>query len=179
MIATHHAADVESGLVALDANRVAALEWTQPRRLHRRWELRGDGDLLATLTSRPWHRGFFARTHSAVWSIRESLIAPLAILRDEATVPVARARRRGWRTLEIERTAGESLVWKRTSLLGTTQALENREGFPLLTFRRNRRFLAVHAEVRLEDAARALPDLEPLLMLGWALVLISSRSHAH
>ena len=167
-------------LATLDWARVSSLEWRQPQWSRRYWELNADGALAATVTWRgPWRRGFVARTASGVWTIRESLWGRRSIHRGDEEAPVASSVREGFLTLAIERADGERLMWRRESWLGALHVLENRERFSMLRVRRTRGFVRFSGGVMLEDAARHLPDLEPLVILVWALVLAEARRHAH
>ena len=161
-------------------DRVAGLEWRQPRRLARVWELMADGEPAAMMTWRgPWKRGFVARVASREWIVSEPFLAPMSIAPAEGEAFVVRTRPGWFGAATLERAAGESLRWRRENWLRRTFVTANAEGFPLLRTIGRREFLRFGAAVELEEAARRLPDLEALVLIGWALVLASARNHHH
>lgn len=168
---------LEPTLAPFDAARVATLEWRQPRRGRREWELIADGVTVATLH----RRGSLhvARTAGDPWRIRHGLLGRCDITREGDDAPVADSRRRGFRTVEIRRANGESLLWRRTGFFRAVHRLENREGFPLVTEQVRRGFFLREGSLALEEAGRTLPDLLPLLLLLWALTQLEARAHAH
>ena len=52
------------------------------------------------------------------------------------------------------------------------------EGLPLIHFSLKPSFFRREGGVELEEAARGLPDLEQVILLGWSLVLATQRPHA-
>ena len=170
----------EAALARFDPSRVATLEWKQPRRGHRVWELDADGALVATLTwSGPWRGGWIARTAGAAWRIRHGIFGRCQVTREGDDVPVADSRRSGFRTVTIGRANGDPLFWRRSGFFRSEHRLENREGFPLLTEQVRRGLLRREGSIGLEEAGRTLPDLLPLLLLTWALTQLEARAHAH
>jgi len=168
-----------SDLLPLDASRVGTLEWTQPHRGRRAWELSADGTRVARLDWRGgWTRGYSARTAEGEWTIVHELFGRLRIEKSDGE-PVASSRRNGFRTIAIERAAGETLVWRHAGWFRSEHRLENDERFPLLVLRWRHRFLRNEAALAVEEAGRSLPDLAPLLLLTWTLVLAAVRPHAH
>lgn len=166
-------------LVPLDAARVIALEWSQPRRIRRRWDLAADGAPIATLNWRgALRRGFVARTAEGEWRIDGGFFGRHRIRREgeDGTRVTARS---GFRRARLEREGLEPLWWRREGWMGTWHVLENAEKFPLVHLRRRRGFLRTGGMVTLEDAGRALPDLVPLLLLGWTLALTETHHHGH
>lgn len=164
--------------VAIDWSQATDLEWQQPKRMRQAWELRAGQLLAITLEWRgPWKLGYVARGPSGEWQVRESIWGKQAVVRAGEASPVAEARQ-GFMKVKIRRAAGD-LVLRSEGWLGTTHVLENLERFRLFQIHRERGLLRTGANVTLEDASRALPDLEPMLILAWALVLAEKRSHAH
>lgn len=165
-------------LAPLDATRVAGLEWTQPHRGRRAWELSADGVLVARLEWRGLRkRGYAVRTADHEWAIVHELFGRQRIERENGET-IASSRRSGFRTTRIERAAGEALVWRRTGWFRSEHRLENRERFPLFVLRTRRDFLRREAVVTIEEAGRSLPDLLPLLLLTWPLMLARVPNHA-
>ena len=171
---------LEASLVRLDAARVATLEWKQPRRGHRQWELIADGALVGTLAWQgPWRGGWIARTAGATWRIRHGIFGRCEVTREGDDLPVADSRRSGFRTVAIGRANGDPLFWRRTGFFRSEHRLENREGFVLFTERVQRGLLRREGSIAFEEAGRTLPDLLPLLLLAWALTQLEARAHAH
>src|SRR6185295_11337367 len=86
----------------LDAARAGTLEWRQPRRGRRFWELVTDGETVATLAWRGlWSRGWIGRTERDEWLVVHGFLGRCRILRDSEPTPVANSRRWGFRTVEI------------------------------------------------------------------------------
>ena len=171
---------VPHSLAALDPRRVASLEWRQPQRGRRAWELIADGDVVGTLSWRgPWHRGWEAHAGGVAWSIEHGFLGRCRIVRDGEATPVATSRRWGFRSVRIQRAAGETLTWRHVGFFHSEHRLENREGFPLFRLERRRGFLRREGRLVLEDAGRALVDVLPLVLLCWALSLLEARAHAH
>lgn len=165
-------------LAPVDWSKADSLVWTQRGTVHRTWELRADGEPVAEIRwFSPWRRRWLALSASGAWEIRESFWSRQSIGRT-GEEPVVTTRR-GLRSVEVQRTGGEPLVWRRENWLGTTLVLENRERFPLLRIQRRRGFLRIHGAVALEDAGRSLEDLEPLIFVTWTLTLAAARPHAH
>ena len=163
-------------LATFDPRRVSSLEWTQPRRGRRAWELHADGSLVATVTLRGWwKRGYAARTAGATWTISHGYLGRFQIAADDGAL--ATARRCGIRKVEILRPGEDPLYWRRLGWLGREHRLENREGFTQLTLRRRRGFLRAGGAIALEEAGRTLPDLAPLLLLTWVLTLVELPHH--
>lgn len=116
----------ELSLARFDAARVAVLEWKQPRRGRRDWELVADGATVATLVWRgPWRGGWIGNTAEGSWRIRHGFFGRLDVSREDTGAPVADARRRGFRSVEIRRTEAEALRWRRTGFFRSEHRLEN------------------------------------------------------
>ena len=164
-------------LAAVDWRRVERLEWVQPRLLAWRWELLADGATAARIQGRGlWGRGFDAHTRADSWRILEPrLFGPTSIHRGEEVEACARARI-GWLGHgRIERAAGHVLGWKREGWRALNHVLANGEGFPLFKVRSGLQWCRAGATLHLEDAGRDLPDLEALILLSWALMMITRR----
>ena len=175
----NEADSAHSDLAPLDAARLNTLEWKQPRRGHREWVLEADGVAVARLVWRGvWNRGYSAHTAGREWTIVHGLLGRHRLETRDGE-PVASSRRSGFRAVTIERAAAEPLFFRRTGWFRSEHRIENREGFPLVVLRRHRSFLRTGAALALEDAGRSLPDLLPLVLLAWCLVLAELHRHAH
>lgn len=171
---------VPPSIVPLDPGRVASLEWRQPRRGRRSWELVADGEVVATVSWRgPWRGGWIAHAAGSDWQVDHGFLGRCRIVRDGEATPVATSRRWGFRSVQIQRASGETLIWRRVGFIRSEHRLENREGFPLFTLQRRRGFLRREGRLVLEDAGRGLPDMVPLVLLCWTLSLLEARAHAH
>lgn len=169
-------ADSSDKLSAVDWARVEKLEWVQPGLVARRWELVADGGTTARIQSRGlWNQGYDAQSRRYSWRIHEPLFGPVTIRRAGETEPIAVARI-GWLgSGRIERAAGPALKWTRLGWRSRSHVLTNAERFPMFEVRTGLRLIRAGGSLHLEDAGRALPDLEALLVLGWSLLMIARR----
>jgi hypothetical protein len=153
--------------------------WIQPRRMTRQWELHAGRDVVAVLTARGFLRQrVTARFESAAWEIRHHFPGGVTVHAPGAAEPAMRFRPGWFWGGRIERTGGPALQWRRDSFWPRRWAIRTAEQLPLVRLTARSGFLRAAAGVELEDAARRLPDLGPLLALAWVLVLSSRRSHA-
>jgi hypothetical protein len=169
--------DSSEDLAEIDWKRVERLEWTQPGVFARRWELHADGALAARMHWRGiWKRGYDAQTSGGSWRIEEPLFRPVKIHRLGEDSELASARAGIFAPVHIDRAAGEALEWRTLSLRKRVDALTNAERFPLFELRSGFHWFRAGAALHLEDSGHALPDIEALVLLAWALKMIS-RSH--
>jgi hypothetical protein len=178
---TEHEGEISPTLLAVpDWRRVADLKWVQPRRFVRHWELRDGEEKLAFVWWRgAFHRGFSALARDGEWRLEHPFFwNSMSIRREGEDDPEIQARSRFLGRARIERRAGEELDWRREGWLTYRFLLQTVEGLPLIRFDSKRGFFRREAGVTLEDAARELPDLEQLILLGWSLVLATQRPHA-
>ena len=177
---THDTEISETALARPDWRTVQDLQWVQPRRFVRHWELRDGETRLAFVWWRgAFRRGFGALTRDGAWRFAHPFFwNSMSILREGEDEPVVQARSRFLGRASIERRAGEALEWRRAGWLTHRFAVVTSEGLPLVSIALQRGFFRREASVRLEDAARALPDLEQLVLLGWVLALATQRPHA-
>jgi hypothetical protein len=166
--------------VPRDWDRVGILEWRQPRLLERRWDLVVDGETIAVLRSRgAFKRGFVAETSTGLWEIHTGWRGDATIRAQGSEAPSARFRR-GWLGRgQIETGAGDSMSWRRRGWWRGQAVLCNREGFEFFCIRHRFSPPRIQASIELTDSGRRLDDLEPLLLLAWALMLESGRQGAH
>jgi hypothetical protein len=168
-----------SELAPLPAERLALLEWRQEGRWYRpSWTLWCDGACVATLVP----EGFSGRhgrfeTRDGRWHVRRlGLFGGFAVLKSGVEEPLARYRPSWFRGGRVERAAAAMLLWK-PGFFGRGGALTNEEEFPLLTTRSIAGFFRFEGRVTVEQSARALPDLLPLVALTWWLILERPRHH--
>ena len=178
---TTHDTEISADLLAVpDWRRVQDLEWVQPRRFVRHWELRSGEQKLAFIWWRgAFHRGFSGLTRDGSWRFDHPFFwNSMSVRRESEDEAVIQARSRFFGRASLERRSGEALEWRRESWLSRRFVVQTVEGFPLVHFALQRGFFRREGAVTLEDAARELPDLEPLILLGWTLVLGTQRPHA-
>jgi hypothetical protein len=170
----------EAALAVPDWRTLQDLVWVQPRRFVRHWELRaGDAKLAFVWWRGAFRRGFGALTRNGAWRFDHPFFwNSMSILREGEDEPVVQARSRFFGRASIERRAGDPLEWRRERWLSHRFLVETPEGLPLIRMTLRRGFFVREGSVALEDAARALPDLEQLLLLGWVLALATQRPHA-
>lgn len=160
----------------VDWRRVERVEWLQPARMARRWELHVDGERVIDYHAKgPFSAGRAESSIGSVWKVTSSIWHRHSVTREDASAPAVQSGRLGFRNIQIRREAGEPLIWRIHGFFTPEYWIENDEKFPFVRFERRRSFLKHEAVVHLEDAGRELPDLEPLLLLGWVMSLTASR----
>ncbi|HTO91649.1 MAG TPA: hypothetical protein VMJ70_11020 [Candidatus Sulfotelmatobacter sp.] len=165
---------------AVDWRRVDTLQWTQPRRFVRRWELNdGDQPVAALRWRGPWRPGFDAVTRGGAWQIDRSFWLGLDLRRPGEEEPEIRVRASWLGRARIERSQGEAVRWRRDGWGFSRRRIETAEGTPLIHFQMDPGFFRHDGQIAIESEARSLPDLEPLILVGWGLLVSAHRQHAH
>lgn len=166
-------------LAAFDPGLRGGLAWRQPRLARRQWLLLADGTACAALENRGLlGAGWSLRTAQGTWRFRSHWLGGISALAEGAAEPIARFRPGWWLNGHIERPGQATLDWTRTSFWRSHWVIETSDGLALVRFAMQRRFLRFESVVEMEDAGRRLPDLLPLIGLGWILSLYQGRGHS-
>lgn len=153
----------------------STLAWKQPALGRPRWELWSGREQIATLD----RRGFVV-THwtiagpSGAWELRRDWRGRRWICRPGASEPAA-GYEPSWRGGRIRLADATRLVWKRVSLWRREWMIANEEDFPFLLFKVHLHALRTEGTVEFDESARRLADPEPLVLLGWILILEAQR----
>jgi hypothetical protein len=155
--------------------------WKQPRALLPEYELRADGELAATLVFRSTFGSFATGTSAdGCWTFKRlGFVATTVTIRAEGSeTDLAVFRNNTWTgggTLEFP--DGRRLR-ANTNFWTTRYQLSTEAEAPLITFSRIGGLLHVSCAVEVHDAARAMPELPWLVMLGWYLAIMMHRDAA-
>lgn len=156
--------------------------WRRPHMWRRQYELRAGRERLARLESRSMLGGsMWGETASGAWHVRH-----VGLLRGRSLVtaeghrePSAEFRPRWFGAGDVTTARGASYRWHREDIWGQRWAMVDRGGLTHLEFARSPAFLTLDTRVTVSDAARDDAELEPLVLLGYYLLLLMVRqSHA-
>jgi len=153
------------------------LEWLQPHGRRSEWELMAAGQRIGTLAV----RGIFREeTHaqgpSGVWRFRGGWTGHTEIAQGEASVAAARYEPR-WRGGEVTSLgSGLRFRWKRQGFWSSVYVLATDSDTPCVTIVPKKGFTRFGAVVTIEPAGRRLAEIEPLVFLGWRLMLSERRA---
>jgi hypothetical protein len=156
--------------------------WTRPRFLRRRYELRAGSELLAVLESRSALRSdTLAETAAGRWRMRhEGLLRGLVrVVQEGQAGDAAIFRPRWFGAGEITTRRGAVLHWRRGDFWGRRWQMVDSGGLARLTFARAPAFFSLDVRVEVAEHARADVETEPLVLLGYYLLLLIARqAHA-
>ena len=156
--------------------------WTRPKMWRRRYELRADRALLAVLESRATLRSdTVVESATGRWRMRhEGLFrGRVRVLHEGHAGDAAVFRPRWFGAGDITTARGDVLRWHRTDFWGRRWEMVDSGGLARVTFSRAPAFFSLDVRVDVAAHARADSELEPLVMLGFYLLLIMARqSHA-
>jgi hypothetical protein len=156
----------------------AALEWRQTRWPRSEWELRADGQPIGMLAIRgAFRRHTLARGPSGEWAVRSRWTGAAEIAPAGGTA-VASWRPGRWRGGVIVTASGFSYRWLRAGFWRPEYVIANESEFPCIRLRPGASGRRSGGTVTVEPAGMRVPELEPLVWLGWRLV-IAARPHAH
>jgi hypothetical protein len=152
--------------------------WKRPGMWRRRFELRAGGELLAVLESRaPLGATLWGQTAGGEWQVRH-----MGLLRGWVRVTpagggdaVAEFHPRWFGAGDVTTRGGQALRWHRADFWGRRWEMVDSGGLMRLAFERGPGFLNPDTFVRLSPAARADPELEPLVLLGFYILLLMVR----
>lgn len=154
--------------------------WRRPKLWSRRFELRAGERALASLETRAWFTGVMhADTASGGWTLRhEGLLRGRVLVRAHPAASDALEFRPRWfGSGDVQLANGTALRWHRADFWGRRWELVDSGGLPRVTFVRLPAFLSPDVEVRVSEAARTEPMLEPLVLLGYYLIVLMVRQN--
>jgi len=156
--------------------------WKRPQMWRRQYELRASGELIGRLEARSVLGGSMAgETAGGSWRVRHvGLLRGRSLVTAEgATEPAAEFRPRWFGAGDIVTARGNRFRWHRSDFWGLRWAMVDSGGLDRLSFARSPAFLSVDTQVTVSPAARDDAELEPLVLLGYFLLLLMVRqSHA-
>ncbi len=156
--------------------------WSQPRFFRRSYELRAGEELLATLESRAiFNSAAIATTAGGRTLLRHTgLFRGAVLLSGEDAGPPRISFQPRWFGVGVARCGGGlELHWKRADFWGRSWRFEDVNALPVLSFVRRAAWLKPTVSVEPSEAARALPELADLTLLGFYLLLLMQRqAHA-
>lgn len=156
--------------------------WTRPKVWRRRYELRAGGDLLAVLESRATLRSDTAvESASGRWRMRHEglLRGRVRILHEGHAGDAAVFRPRWFGAGDVTTARGDVLRWQRADFWGRRWQMVDSGGLARVTFARAPAFFSLDVRVEVGAHARDDAELEPLVMLGFYLLLLMARqAHA-
>ncbi len=155
------------------------LVWAQPARLQRAYELRASEDVVATLR----FEGASLASGVTAWKRwtfkREGFWHPRVTIRGSDSgdnVSVFKAAWTGGGALDLPQ--GRLLRFAATNFLRSQWDWADTEAGPLVHFKRQAGLMKMEGQVEIETKAVTDPELPLLLVLGWYLVILSTRNAA-
>jgi hypothetical protein len=149
------------------------LLWVQPSARRRTYELRTDGEVVATLRW-PKDTRAHADTANGQWTFtRRGFWHPRVTVRAtgaDADMAVFTARWTGTGTLDLR--DGLQYHWAAANGWQSQWAWQAGDGTPFVTFTVRQGLVKVEGRVEIAPAAGALSDLAMLVSLGWYLVVL-------
>jgi hypothetical protein len=166
-------------LAAFDPAVRAPWAWRQPSRVRAAWTLQaGEAPVLALELHGALGRAAIARTASTRWDLALRFPADVVAIAPDAEAPGIRYRS-GWLGGgRFERGDRATLLLRREDFWRPRFGIQTGERLPLVHLELHHAMFGLRREsgVELEDAARRLPDLAPLLAILWLLALRARRS---
>lgn len=154
--------------------------WRRPKLWSRRFELRAGEQVLASLETRAWLTGVMhADTASGAWTVRhEGLLRGRVLVRAVGATSDALVFRPRWFGAgDVQLASGAVLRWHRADFWGRRWELVDSGGLPRVTFVRLPAFMSPDAEVKVSEPARNEPLLDPLVLLGYYLIVLMVRQN--
>jgi hypothetical protein len=154
------------------------LTWTQPERFHRRFELRSDAEVIATLQ---WEKAFgslaAAVTADGGWTFkRGGFLKPHVTVREEGKASNLAVFEPGWTgSGSLEHANGRRFRWKSANFWSTQWAWSLPDGAGLLTFKRLSVLMRAEGQLEVAPAAASIPEAALLACLGWYLLILQSE----
>ena len=156
--------------------------WRRPQMWRRQYELRAGGELIARLESRSMLGGsMWGQTATSAWQARHvGLLRGRSLVTAEGSAaPAVEFRPRWFGAGDIVTARGNRFRWHRADFWGLRWTMVDSGGLDWLTFARSPAFLTMDTNVGVSPGARADAELEPLVFLGYYLLLLMVRqSHA-
>lgn len=156
--------------------------WTRPKLWRRRYELKAGAELLAVLESRSSFRSdTVVETATGRWRMRhEGLLRGFVrILHEGHAGDAATFRPRWFGAGDLTTQRGDVLRWHRGDFWGRRWEMMDSGGLMRIAFARAPAFFSLDTRVEIAEHARRDPELEPLVLLGFYLLLLMARqAHA-
>ena len=154
------------------------LTWVQPARLHQAFELHASDDVVATLRfdKRSLATG---ETSNKRWTFnRQGFWRPSVTISvpDSDVTALFKPAWKGGGSLELPQ--GGALRFGAANFWRSQWEWSDGDANPLVHFKSNSRLMRTEGRVDIEAGARAVPELQLLVVLGWYLVILSSRDAA-
>ena len=152
--------------------------WKRPRLWRRRFELHAGDELLAVLESRSALRSDIAgETAGARWRLRhEGLLRGLVrVVREGHGGDEALYRPRWFGAGDVTTRKGQVLRWHRADFWGRRWEMVDTGALPWVVFTRTPTFFSLDTRVDVADHARNDPELQPVVLLGFFLIVLMAR----
>jgi hypothetical protein len=157
--------------------------WTRPKMLRRRYELHAGPALLARLESRATLRSdTLVESATGRWRMRhEGLFrGRVRIIHEGHAGDAAVYQPRWFGAGDVTTARGDVLHWRRADFWGRRWEMVDSGGLARVTFSRSPAFFSLDVRVDVGLHARGDSELEPLVLLGFYLLLLMVRqSHSH
>lgn len=165
---------LDSPLLTLDRDGDSELEWRQPRWDQYLYRLESPRGLLAVMQT----VGFLQlrttiQSAAGAYHLEPRWNGGLKLFFEEEEEPRLDYHPSWWFGGRIESRGGETLQWKAEGL--RRHGIETSEGFALAAFASGKEWFKSHSEVTLHDALWRRDDATELLILGFAILVITSR----
>jgi len=163
-------------------------EWVQPKLSHRKFELRADENVFASLEFQSaWGSLAIAECSEGSWTFkRVGFFTPRVTIRlTNVDVDLAIYRPK-WTGTEGELTFsnGSHFHWKAANFWATQYSFIKPDGSPILTFKPGVEdshisdFFKYQARLEIDLGAANLPELPILALLGWYLMILQQDDAA-
>jgi hypothetical protein len=157
------------------------LGWAQPERFRRRFELRQEADLVATLE---WEKAFgslaTATAADGRWTFkRGGFLSPHVTVRDAGSDSNLAVFRPGWTgSGAVEHASGRRFLWTSANFWSTQWEWRLPDGTGLLTFRRLSVLARMEGQLQVAPVSASIPEAALLACLGWYLLILQSEDAA-
>ena len=155
-----------------------ALEWAQTSVMSPSYELRAEGEVVATLA---WEKLFgslaSARTSDGLWTFKRSgFLTPMVTVREAGSDKDAAVLKVVWGGGgELIIGGKPTFAWKRRGFWSGQWGFEWIDGGHILHFEPKFAIAKKKAELHLEPSAHSVPELPLLATLGWYLLILMAQ----
>lgn len=162
--------------------------WTQPKAMHRTYELQAGDAIVGTLEFETAFGSLAtARADDRTWSLkRMGFFRPHVTVRVAGSVDDVAVYRPKWTGTEGELAFddGRVFTWTVANFWATRYEIKDASGLTLIEYRSGGResglkdFFKSQAHVMVTDAGRAHPHVALLVLVGWYLILLQQSDSA-
>lgn len=152
--------------------------WKRPRLWRRRYELHAGDALLGVLESRSALGSAVAgETAGERWRLRhEGLLRGRVRVLHEGHAGDEALYRPGWFGAgDVTTRRGRVLRWHRADFWGRRWEMVDTGGLPWVVFTRTPAFVSLDTRVEVAEHARKDPELQPVVLLGFYLIVLMAR----